>query len=175
MRQSILITTVSVLLACCTGCPIVVDVSDFREFRLEQEIWLFPCIDAGDVFEAHIERTDEGAYIATVDLFESAQYDATDCDDGVREGNYCVITRRVGPFTLTTVQSNELDELFGQVRIEQGIPLDCFLTVSDPCLLTDFVWDKYSVGGFYYCESPRVQPDDGAAIVAFLSEIAAGQ
>jgi hypothetical protein len=154
----------------------VVDRSDFREFRFEQWSALGFCPELDSVYQASIDRQDDGTYTLDMSIIEEGQQGVDAClddQDFVDVESDCIVVRELPTRSLTEAEVQQVQQVFSTI----GSDYYSFdqVTCIDPCLVYWLSWDDVAttpdVAGCVSGTVERLDRDDFAEIAALLEDL----
>lgn len=154
----------------------VVDRSDFREFTFEQASALGFCPSLDSVYQASIDRQDDGTYTLDLSVIEEGQRSVDTClddQDFVAVEAECIVVRELPTRSLTAAEAQRVQQVFSTVGSEY-YSFDA-VTCIDPCLVYLLRWDEFGttpdLAGCVSGTVERLDRGDFSEIAAHLEDL----
>jgi hypothetical protein len=154
----------------------VVDRSDFHEFRFGQGSALGFCPSLDSVFQASIDRQDDGTYTLEMSIIEAGERGVDECMDNselVDVEADCVVVRELPSRSLTEDEAQQVLEVFS--TIGSTYYFFDYETCVDPCVIYWLSWDDFAttpdVAGCLSGTVERLDRGDFAEIRSLLEDL----
>ncbi len=150
---------------------VVVDRSEFSVFTFDRRSAFGYCPPLDSVSRFALIEQQDGSVTRQAKVFVAGEAGDPDCIPEITDS--CVREITLPDRLLTADEVERVRTAFAAIVREQQQSPDCQRGVSfDPCLINEFVWDGgASAITDFACGSPRLLPDQSAALAALFDSL----